>query len=393
MRIGRTLPPVAAPLTLKEILSGVSGSLSGEKTVARFEAELRDYYRVPHAFLLCSGKAALTVILLALKELAPDKDEVLIPAYTCYSVPAAIIKAGLKVRICDIEPETLDFDWSRMEEAMESDRLLCVISTHLFGLPADVERLRQVVSRRGLYIVEDAAQAMGGETRGGKVGTLGDVALFSLGRGKALSTVSGGIIITASSVLGEAITKVVNTLPREGAADAAKTFCYACALFLLMRPGLYWLPKALPFLKLGETTFDPSFELKRLGGFQSGLAAGWQKKLVLLRDARLKRAAALTAAGIAAPASLDNNVPNLIKFPVLVEDSRERERLLEQSEKKGLGIAAVYPDSIAGIAELKGILTGGKCPKAESVARSIVSLPVHPLVNERDVKKLAKLVR
>jgi perosamine synthetase len=391
MRIGKTLPPAAAPLELREILSGFVGLFTGGRAATRFVEELKDFYQVPHVFLVCSGKTALTIILQALKEMNPDRDEVLIPAYTCYSVPAAIIKAGLRVRICDIDPATLDFDWGCLEGQLDSPRLLCVISTHLFGLPADVDRVRRLAAGRGLTVIEDAAQAMGGEVGGRKIGTLGDVALFSLGRGKALSTVSGGVILTGSDRLAGALGKLVAALPKQGFSAGVRSCCYALALSILVNPHFYWLPKALPFLKLGETTFDPDFGMHGIGSFQAGLARGWQKKVVRLRGARLSNAMALIDAGIASPAYASSDLPNIIKLPVLVKDSKVRSELLEQSERGGLGISRVYPEAINGIPELKDCLLGGDCPQAELVAKSLLSLPVHPFVTKRDIRDIIEL--
>ena len=114
MRIGRTLPPAAAPIYPHDILSGIKALFNGHRELERFEAELKDYCGMRHCFLLSSGKAALTFILEALREIRPERDEVLIPAFTCYSVPSAIVRAGLRVRLCDINPETLDFDFDQL---------------------------------------------------------------------------------------------------------------------------------------------------------------------------------------------------------------------------------------------------------------------------------------
>src|SRR5664279_3781006 len=96
MRIGRTLSPAASPFNLQDIVSGVAGLLKGEATVKRLEDELKSFYDVSYCFAVSSGKAALVLILQALHEIYPERDEVLIPAYTCYSVPSAIIRAGLR---------------------------------------------------------------------------------------------------------------------------------------------------------------------------------------------------------------------------------------------------------------------------------------------------------
>ena len=110
MHIGRTLPPAASPIYPRDILSGIKRGFSGKKELNRFESELKEYFGVKHCFLVSSGKAALTLILQALKDMHPERNEVLIPAFTCYSVPSAIVRAGLKVRLCDIKPDTIDFD-------------------------------------------------------------------------------------------------------------------------------------------------------------------------------------------------------------------------------------------------------------------------------------------
>ena len=169
MRIGRTLPPAAAPIYLKDIFSGLKGLIRGSKEINRFESELKEHYNVKHCFLLSSGKAALTIILKALHELYPERNEVLIPAFTCYSVPSAILKAGLKVKVCDINPETLDFDFKQLKKILSPSNatnskssILAVLPTHLFGLPADVGRVRKINKDDKISIIEDAAQAMGG---------------------------------------------------------------------------------------------------------------------------------------------------------------------------------------------------------------------------------------
>jgi dTDP-4-amino-4,6-dideoxygalactose transaminase len=103
MKIQHTIPPAASPVNLNDLLHGLVGVFSGKKYLKKLEEELKDYFNVRHVFLVSSGKAALTIILRALKSLAPEKNEVLIPAYTCYSVPSSIVKADLKTSLCDIE--------------------------------------------------------------------------------------------------------------------------------------------------------------------------------------------------------------------------------------------------------------------------------------------------
>ncbi|ABQ26522.1 DegT/DnrJ/EryC1/StrS family aminotransferase [Geotalea uraniireducens] len=392
MHIGRTLPPAAAPLHFKDIISGWAGLFEGVITVGRFEEELKEVYGVRHCFAVSSGKAALVLILQALNELSPERDEVLIPAYTCYSVPSAIVRAGLKVRLCDLASGTLDFDFDRLEEQLENPRILCVIPTHLFGLPADAERVKRLVNHRGIFVVEDAAQAMGAEWNGKKMGTLGDVGLFSMGRGKAFSTVEGGIILTDNDLIGRAIEKRMGAIAGYGAFDCLKVILYAVALSLLIHPWVYWLPKSLPFLKLGETHFDPSFPIRRLSSFQAGVAKGWKKKIGELKEVRLKNARKIAGYGITLPAVLGAVIPGLIRYPVLLADVETKKKILRISESMGLGISGGYPDSIDGIAKLAYLSNGNSFPVAKDIAERIVALPVHPFVSDCDIQKIGPLL-
>lgn len=393
MRIGRTLPPAVAPIGFNNIANGILAMFRGGRATKTFADQLKDYFNVKHCFLLSSGKASLTLILQALKTLYPDRDEVLIPAFTCYSVPAAIVRAGLKVRICDIEPETLDFDYHELSEQLLSQRLLCVVPAHLFGVTADIPRVREIIGKRNIIIVEDAAQSMGEESKGRKVGTLGDVGLFSLGRGKAFSTVSGGIILTNSDEIGNALNRQFDAIPAYSVTEQFILAIYAAALSVLSRPGLFWIPKSLPFLGLGETHFDPDFSIKRMSAFQAGLATGWQDRLIELRKIRRKNANYLFKSGMKTAGGAKLLSSGLIRFPIIVSSGAEQLAVLRESSRLGLGGADVYPGTVDCIAELRGCIVGGTSAKAGSIVERIVTFPIHPYVTEGDMEKIVALLR
>lgn len=390
MRIGRTLPPAAAPLSWRDLSSGLLGWVRGRRETQRFSGELQAFFGSRHCFLVSSGKAALTLILLALKKAYPERDRVLIPAFTCYSVPSAIVRSGLKVSLCDIDPATLDFDVRQLRAKLADPRLLCVVPVHLFGLPADVERLRAMVGNPEVVIVEDAAQAMGSERDGRKLGTLGDVGFFSLGRGKALSTVEGGVILTGRDDLGAALAGQYAGLDDYGALQTLKIVLYALALSLLTRPALFWLPKALPFLRLGETIYDPEFPMRRLSGLQAGLARGWQPKLAALQCTRKTWVAEWQK--ILKPIRKGAARP-LLRYPVMLDSADEACRVVEESNRLGLGIAPSYPDAVHRVPELAADFAGEDFPAARDVAQRLVTLPVHGFVRGADRKRILRVIQ
>lgn len=393
MRIGRTIPPAASPIYLKDIVSGIAGFFQGERIVKRFEDELKSFYQVRYCFAVSSGKAALVFILQALHEIYPERNEVLIPAYTCYSVPSAIIRAGFKVRLCDMAQGTLDFDFDRLKEELDSPRLLCVIPTHLFGMPADVERVKTLISKRDIFVLEDAAQAMGGEWNGKKLGTLGNVGLFSLGRGKAFSTLEGGLILTDNDLIGRILEKRLADIKGYGVLDSLKLILNVVALSVLIYPWIYWLPKLLPFLKLGETHFNPFFPIRRLSSFQAGMAKKWNTKINNLKAARSINNNKIAGYGINPPGVCRGAIADLIRFPVLVADSDTKMKILRKSERMGLGISGGYPDSIDGIDGIGNISNKNSFPVAKDIAERIITLPVHSLMSEGDVKNMMQMLK
>ena len=404
MRIGRTIPPAAAPIFPGDILDGFKGLLRSDSETNNFRADLKEYFKVKYCFLTSSGKAALTLILQALHHIYPDRDEVLIPAFTCYSVPSAIVRAGLKIRLCDINPETLDFDFEKLQHALQSkDKLLAIVSQHLFGFPANIPKLKGIIDDAEIPVIEDAAQAMGNVIDNHPLGTLGDIGFFSLGRGKAFSTVEGGIIVTDSDKIAESLGHRIQELSVLSAAHTSKIIAYALALSALTQPSLFWIPKLIPGLKLGETIYDAQFPMKQFSPFQAGLARNWRKRISLFQNLRKKNVLywekALNRFPWVQPItvkkeSLKEPFP-LLRFPVLVKTASLRNALFEVSEKYGLGIMPSYPDSINEIAELKYQFKGKTYPGAKQCAKRLVTFPVHEFVSSTDrlriVSSLEKL--
>lgn len=417
MRIGRTLPPAAAPIGIRDLVSGIRGVFHGEIEIDRFRSELTEYFGMKHCFLVSAGKAALTLILRALRELYPDRDEVLTQAFTCYSVPSSIVRAGLKVRLCDMQVDGLDFDFAQLSAILAgrdrsdvadgpsvtavnaggvSRRILAAISTHLYGVPADVPRLRSLIGDPGVTIIEDAAQAMGESCGGQRLGTLGDVSFFSLGRGKAFSTVEGGIILTNRDDIAAKLRHAVSDLPRYSSWEVLALFFKAVALSLFLHPLLFWIPRCLPFLRLGETLFQRQFPVLKMSSFQAGLARNWRSKLPILQGGRKKNVnrwlAVLEKLAIHGWPIHDARGLGLVRFPMIVNDVYTKESLLRESTRRGLGIMPVYPDSIDGISELQGHIGALGCPAAKRCANGLVTLPTHDYLTEKDVSEIGRLL-
>jgi len=403
--------------------------LQGETVLERFRQELREYFQVKHCFLISSGKAAFTLILLALEELFPGRDEVIIPAFTCYSVPSSVVRAGLRIRLCDLQPESLDLDFAQLSsmlagtayrERADSEmsggaagsrgassnaadslrnsigRLLAVVPTHLYGYPSDVLKVRELIQGGEVTIIEDAAQAMGETWEGRKLGTRGDVGFLSLGRGKALSTVEGGIILTDRDDIADVLTRHVENLPGYGIWGLLKLNLKALGLMIFLHPRLFWIPRSLPFLRLGETLFERDFPILRMSPFQAGLAANWRERLEHIRDARkanVKQWRRILEEIGGRASWLPHSRPlGLLRYPMRIADPARRGSLLHESAARGAGVVPVYPQSINSLPELKGEIPAQACPVAERYARELVTLPTHGYLRGKDVAIVRRLL-
>jgi len=388
MRVQRTLPPAAGLLGLRDLLRGLLALISGDRTVRRAAATLRADFDVEHVFLVSSGQAALALILRALHRL-DDRREVLIPAYTCFSVPAAVERAGLCVKLVDVHPETFDFDVDALDRALDS-RALCVVAHHLLGIPSDIARVRRACERVGAFLVEDAAQAMGGRSAAGVLGTLGDVGFFSLGRGKSVTAGSGGIVVTRSGDIAAALASEYEQLEKPGAATGLGELARACAMYLFIRPWLYWIPAGLPFLRLGETHFDRDFPMRRMSAVNAGLLASWRTRVARANAFRARSSARFRAA-LGLPSAGLPDIPYL-RFPVLMGSRGERDRAHAAAAIRGLGVSRMYPAPINEIPEIRDQFSGQTFPSARLIAERLLTLPTHSLVSDRDRRAICELI-
>jgi dTDP-4-amino-4,6-dideoxygalactose transaminase len=224
---------------------------------------------------------------------------------------------------------------------------------------------------------------------GTPLGTIGDVGLFSLGRGKNITCGSGGIVLTRNPEIARALDHVVAELAGPGSASAA-SFLTLLALSVLVSPLLYWFPAGLPFLRLGETIFHDDFPVRRLSRFQALLLRDWQRHLSAL-DAIRRRNTSHYAAHIDG-AWQDRRGIACLRFPVVLSDAARKQRLLNEQDGTALGICSMYPASVARIPRLQGRLREYDFPRAERVARSLVTLPTHPLVSARDRARICAAV-
>lgn len=388
MRITRTIPPSAPPLGLKKILRGLFGLFTGDRPLRRFECELKEYYGARSAFTLSSGKAALVTALAALKRLSPGRTEVVIPAYTCYSVPSAVLKAGLKVVPCDVDPAGLDLEIGELEKLVTKETL-CVITNHFLGHPSDVRKIKEICAPRGAYLIEDTAQAMGVRGKDGRLlGTTGDAAILSLGRGKNITCGSGGVILARTKEVASAVEKEYAGLETDTTAEGLAELIKLSVMWIFIRPWLYWLPAGMKTLHLGETFFHEDFPVKKLSRAKGGLLSGWRRELEKANSDREENSDyySATLPGLAYRSGV------FLRYPVLAATPEDRDRVVSGAGGQALGISGMYPGPVSAIEEIRHLFKGKSYPGAHDLSERLLTLPTHGLVKDLDRLKVVSLL-
>lgn len=181
----------------------------------RLSQALRPHYPHSYVCLLNSGSSALRLLLLALRGQAPDRRQVLVPAYICPSVPET-------VRCCDLEPVLVPVGSDlnvcpHQFAAYVNEHTLALIAAHIYGCPCDIAAIEQTCREKSIFLIDDAAQAIGIHVDGRPLGSFGDAGLVSFAQSKAIIagvSGAGGILISSNDKLESALREASAALPQ-----------------------------------------------------------------------------------------------------------------------------------------------------------------------------------
>ncbi len=226
-----------------------SQRVTSGKYVRRFEKKFAALLGVKEAVAVSSGTDADILALAVLHDFGAKRgDEVILPALSFVATGNAVLHAGFKPVFVDIDRETLNMDVHQIEAAI-TEKTRAIMPVHLMGKPADMDAIRAIAKKNGLYVIEDAAEAHGALYKGKPVGTLSDLGAFSLYVAHIITTIEGGIVATNE----EKFAEVLRSLRCHGRACK----CRQC----LLNSTQYHCPKRFP---AGEGE-DIRFQFERIG--------------------------------------------------------------------------------------------------------------------------------
>jgi dTDP-4-amino-4,6-dideoxygalactose transaminase len=194
--VGRQYQAIQAEISAAIAQVCASGRFIFGPDCETLEKNLAEYCQAPHAVACASGSDALLLALMAC-DIGPG-DEVLMPSYTFFATASAATRLGARPVFVDIDPATFNLNPALVEKLI-TPHTKAIIPVHLFGQCAEMDAISAVVRRHGLYVIEDACQAIGAEYHGRRAGSLGAIGCFSFYPTKNLGGFGDGGLLTATA--------------------------------------------------------------------------------------------------------------------------------------------------------------------------------------------------
>jgi len=334
-----------------------SARFIGGPEVSGLEEEIARYCGSPHAIACASGTDALLLALRGL-DIGPG-DEVVTTAFSFFASAGTIHNVGARPVFVDIGPRTYNLDPHRLEAAI-TPLTKAVVAVHLYGQCCDLTAVKAVCDKHQLFLIEDAAQAIGSEWEGRRAGSVGDLGAFSFFPSKNLGAAGDGGIMTARDA---AVAERVRLLREHGAkpkyyhalvgTNSRLDALQAAILRVKLRHLDRWSEKRARNAAL----YDQLFEGARLTR--------------PFRDARTRH--------------IYNQY--VIRIP-------QRDALRQHLADRGVGTEIYYPVPL----HLQQCFASlgyreGDMPQSEAAAKEVLALPIYPELTEEQIRYVAACVR
>jgi dTDP-4-amino-4,6-dideoxygalactose transaminase len=325
--------------------------------VAAFEREFAAYGGAAQGIAVNSGTSALHLAVLA-AGIGPG-DEVITVPNTFVATVAAVKYAGARPVLVDVDPVRYTMDPARVEAAI-TPRTKALLPVHLYGQPADMDPLVEIARRRGLLVIEDAAQAHGARYKGRPVGSLGDLACFSFYPGKNLGAYGeGGIVLTSNDEYAKKIRML-----RDWGQD-----------------------RKYHHLLAGYNY--------RMEGMQGAILRVKLRHLETWTEARRAHAAQYRQLLAGAPVGVPAEAPDARHvYHVYAVRTAQRDAVMKALGEQGIQTGIHYPVPVhLQPAYADAEYARGSFPLAEKAADEVMSLPMFPELTEEQVQLVANAVR
>lgn len=352
---GKKFTAIAKPLIGEEEKQAVmavmdSGVIAQGAVVSEFEKQFAAYIGVEHAIAVSSGTAALHLSLLA-AGIGPG-DEVITSPFTFIASANAMLYVGAKPVFVDIEFESYNLNPELLEEKI-TEKTKAIMPVHLFGLPCNMDKITRIAKKYNLKVIEDACQAHGAAINGKKAGSFGLSGCFSFYPTKNMTTSEGGIVTTNDAEFAEK----VHLLREHG-----------------MKVRYHHDLLGYNFRMTNISAAIGLEQLKKLPGFNATRKQNARRMSELLGDVH----------GISVPYVPYGYDHVFHQYTIRVQNnfSVPRDALVDQLKEAGIGSGIYYPIPVHKQKIYLDLGYRDVLPITEKLSEQVLSLPVHPSVDE-----------
>ncbi len=326
-----------------KVLSDIvlSGYITRGPWTKKFSEAFAEFLGVNKVYTVCSGTAALYVIL---KALNVEGKHVIVPALSFMATIDTVLLAGGIPMVVDVD-EYYTMDPNQLEDAVKKYNPICIIPVHLYGGMADMDSIMEIANRYNIYVLEDAAQAHGASLKGKMAGAIGHIGAFSFYASKNIPMGEGGAI----SVSDEHISKAINSL-----------------------------------IDFGDS---PALNL-RITEFQAALGFLGLQKLEAQNDKRIKNAEFYNkhlSDELIKPAKRPNSKH---VYHLYTLRHKNRDNIIEALKKEDIDARVYYTYTLAGLRNALHL----PLDKANQYVKELFSIPVHPYLSQEDLEKIVHVI-
>ncbi len=362
-----------------------SGAYVGGKYVAEFEKNVAQYLGVKYVIGCANGTDALMLALRACN--VKPGDEVITSPFTFFATAEAIASIGAIPVFVDVKESDFNIDSSLIETKITS-RTKVIMPVHIFGSPADMDGINAIAKKHGLKVIEDAAQAIGSEYKGKKIGGTADIGCFSFYPTKNLGAFGDAGMVATND---DELATILLALREHGAAKNGA----------IARELLYGIKDEFA-TKLGEVDalYNPYKYYNYLIGYNSRLDA----IQAALLNVKLKRLDVFNGKRASVAARYNEKLAAHVIVPRVSDDVKccyhqyairtvMKEQLGAFLAEKGIGSGAFYPVPLHLQKAFDDLgYSEGALPVAELLAKQTVCLPIFPELTEEEVNAVADAI-
>lgn len=350
---------------VSEVLKG--GWLTTGPKVSEFEKALCGYVGAKHAVAVNSGTSALDISVAALE--LPEHCEIITTPFTFVASSNCILYNNCKPVFADIDSKTYNIDPDQIKKKI-TEKTKAILYVDFAGQPCEMDEIKEIAEKHGLYLIEDACHALGAEYKGKKVGTFADISVFSFHPVKPITCGEGGAAITQNGELFEKMKMLRNHGMNKGPSER-EGYRYDVR-FLGRNYRITDIQCALGISQLGKLD---EFIKKR-----NGIAGIYRRELE-------------NVDGVTVPHVLQHVKHGWHLYTILLDKKINRDEFFRRMKEKNIGVNVHYIPVYKFTYYSKFNINSSDFPVTEDIYSRIVTLPIFPKMKDEEVSDVIKAVK